>query len=117
MTNYVKTYVGDKRFVIQWDLTAVGGAETEGEKFEVKDANLISIEGVTTSSLNCRLYLSNFSNPDALRTSLLTDDSFLSPLPDSFGNPPLPPATRWVWPILAAGSGESHIALLFEEIE
>lgn len=114
-TAYTKTEVGSKLFTVEWNLSA-GIDEVAGDVFEAKDCELISMFGLTPLDTETRLFLTNHSTPTAYKTSLLLNDAFLSPLPDSFCNPPLPPPTRFVWPGMEPGAGDAFISLLFREI-
>lgn len=115
-TPYTKTQVGNKLFTIEWTLAGDALEPVEGDKFELQDCEPVSYFCSGPTDPQFRLMLSNSSDPDTFRTFLVIGDTFLSPLPDSFGNPPLPPATRWLWPQLQPGEAPAVLAVLFREI-
>jgi hypothetical protein len=117
-TPYTKYPVGNKQFVIEWNLVGDEVDPVQGEKFELLDCEPISYYTSGPSDPQFRLMLSNHSDPDTFRTFLVIGETFLSPLPDSFGNPPLPPTTRWLWPQLQGGveNQPAVLAVLFREL-
>lgn len=115
MTSYVKTEVGNKLFTIEWNFSA-GLAEVEGQKFECKDCELVSIFGIAPNSAEARIAFSNHSQPENYRISVPASDVFVSPHSGDLTGPDFPPFSRWIWPILDIGSGDLKLALLFREI-
>jgi hypothetical protein len=125
MVAFVKTPVGNKRFVIEWVLN-IDNNEVEGDAFQLMDCNLMSMTVRSTvdtgSAILSKLYASNYSSaPDwySQFITLRTDtglDTFLSPLPTI--SVPIPPATRWIFPRSEGSSsvGVVKISMLFQEI-
>jgi len=128
MVAFVKTPVGNKRFVIEWFLE-VNMNEVSGDAFEIADCKLLSISYRRTTASGtvalCKLYHTNQSdgvtNP-GVASSYITNlstiaEAVLVPF-STQSQTPLPPLTRWIFPRLEgnSGVGDARIAMLFEEV-
>lgn len=116
MTPYTRYQVGNKQFVVEWNLTADAVDPVDGEKFELVDCELVSIFGITPESVETRLMLSNHSEPDDFKTFRILPAVFLAPFEVISGNADLPPNVRWMWPVMLPGTGVAKLSFLFRAL-
>lgn len=114
-TAYMKTAVGNKLFIIEWNLDAVPGPEINGDAFEGIDCELVSIFGIVPTGLEGYLALSNDADPSLYRVSILVADVFLTDQP---GTIKLPSSVRWYYPYVytPSVSATMRVSMLFKEI-
>jgi len=107
---YTKTNVGNKLFVIQWDLEVTGSlVSSEGSHFEAVDCELLSIHATTIGD-GAFSYM-NFTNKSSGGVAIsLTHPNNNQIIPSPF------PPVRFYVPTLEEAEGTAIIALLFKEI-
>lgn len=112
MPAFVKTQVGQKRFVIEWDLTATS-AEVAGDPFECVDAEPLSIsvdlQPMGGAAPILSLMASNHQGaPNWTNYAMQLQNAV----------PIIVPNVRWVFPHLSSlfGSSMAKVAILFREV-
>lgn len=109
-TAYTKTPVGNKQFVIQWDLSIPDDVSSDvGDTFEAVDCELISIHATTlgAGALTKLSYGNKNSVFVAINLSVPDNNIVISP--------PFP-SVRFYSPSLEEAEATASIALLFREI-
>lgn len=120
---YTKYPVGNKQFVIQWDLDPANGADVyAGDTFEAIDCEPVSIAAKSDVGIECELVPSNLNAGGSfpIGPALAFNGDILVPLPDAYFSatpvPALPPPCRYYRPVSQGAAGESKIAILFREL-
>jgi hypothetical protein len=107
---YTKTNVGNKLFVIEWDLELTDPLlSAEGSHFEAVDCELLSIHATTIGE--GAITKMNFTNKSSGGVAI----SLSSPSNNQIIPSPLPPVRFYV-PTLEEAEATATIALLFKEI-
>lgn len=109
-TPYTKTPLGNKRFVIQWDLSTPDNVTPDvGDTFEAVDCELVSIHATTIGegALSKLNYSNKSSNAVAISMSAQGSNVFVvSSIPQ----------VRFYTPTLEEAEATCSVALLFKEI-
>lgn len=120
-TASTKTSVGDKLFVVEWNLS-VNNSEEVGDTFECADCELLSIQSLMRETAGSgalpKMYFSNFDDaPDrnAWKISLKTaNENFILIPPDV----DIPARTRVIFPRLEGPTATAtlRVTALFQEV-
>lgn len=110
MTAYVKTSVGNKLFVVQWDLSIPDAISSDlGDTFEAVDCELISIHSTTLGvGALTKLNYGNKSSGNLAFNLAVPENNVITA-------PPFPPV-RFYAPVLEEAAATASVALLFKEI-
>ena len=115
MTAYLRHQVGNKQFVVEWELDPTQLTGEIGDAFEAVDCRLITIHAFSDNGVDAELLFTNFTD-NSVNFNINIPEHVMIPWVNT--PTPLPPPFRYYWPKVAHADGvaPTKVALLFEAL-